>query len=683
MGSFLCSFRAAVIAAMAPAVCAAPVAAADPQGPPTVAPAATEVVMVDAVVVDRDGRPVTDLQRDDFVLREEGREQPITQFDRVRLDEVTGGPVARPPVSANTGPETGPPASLLAIAFDEQNLRPETLPDARNAVLHLLDRGLGAGDEIVLLATGSRDYWRARDKAGLEAMRARVSALRALRVRSPDEELVSDREAMQIEVYNDRQAVDNVVLRLYENDRTQAGLVTSRSDQARLGRIASFEDQARGLATRVWTEARSRAQATLVSLDGLAQLLAERRGRKSAVLVTDGFVLDGRWDQWKRTVEAARRSNLVVYAVDTRGLRLGAGLAAETGRTPSGSARIETTLAERETSEGSDALATETGGFTRRYTNDLGEALARIASETRSYYLLGFVPRAAPDATYHALSVEVRRPGLTVRARKGYWATAASGAATAGSDPVPLRLTAFVLEPRGEGLVHVQVVGEIDPAAIQFEDKGGRSSAAIEWVVDVLTPGRTGSEPPHRLRLSLTPEALASVRSGWVPVGAEFDLPQGVHVARLFVRDAGGDRAGTVEHDFEVPSPRSLYVSAVLSDLMRPQGGPAFLARRTFHAGGRLLSEFEVHNASTAEGAPRVLAGHEVRTADGLLLTRGEDSPMPEGTDGHLARLIRISLEKTPPGRYEIRLHVRDGVSGARLEWVEPFEVVAAATSSP
>jgi hypothetical protein len=233
--------------------------------------------------------------------------------------------------------------------------------------------------------------------------------------------------------------------------------------------------------------------------------------------------------------------------------------------------------------------------------------------------------------------------------------------------------------------VHVQVVGEIDPGAVKFENVEGRWTAAIEWVADVFTPpGRSGSAPPRRLRLNLTPEALASARAGWVPVGAEFDLTAGVHVARLFVRDAGGDRAGTVEHVFEVPSPRSLYVSAVLSDLVRAHGSPApaFVARRTFATGADLLYQFEVRNASAASGTRRVFAAHEVRTAEGVVLT-GEEAPLTEGPDGRLARLVRISLENTPPGRYEISLHVRDDVGGARLERVEPFEVVAAPAPSP
>jgi hypothetical protein len=296
--------------------------------------------MVDAVVVDRDGRPVMDLQRDDFVLREEGREQPITHFERLRLEEIAAGVARRPPVSANTGTAAGPPTALLAIVFDEQHLRPETLPDARKAVLGLLDNGLAVGDELLLVATGGREYWRARDQVGLQAVRAHVPDLRALHVRSPDEDFVTEYEAMQIDVLH----------------------------------------------------------------------------------------------------------------------------------------------------------------------------------------------------------------------------------------------------------------------------------------------------------------------------------------------------AGTVEHVFEVPSPRALYVSAVLSDFVRAQGSPApaFIARRTFTMGGRLLYQFEVHNASAAAGVRRVLAGHAVRTAEGVVLAREEETPLTEGPDGKLARLIPISLVRTQPGRYEISLHVRDEIGGASLQVVEPFEVVAA-----
>ncbi len=650
--------------------------AQSPQQGPTLGQATAEVVMVDVGVVDRDGRPVTDLRREEFELREEGRPQAITQFERLQLQVAASEWAPRPRVSTNTGLESSQPKASLVILFDQQNLRPEELSEARKAVLHVLDSGLGIGDELMLLASGRREHWRARDPVGLEALRAHVAELKALHVRSADEELASEAEAMQIAVYRDQGTENAVALRIADTERAQGRRFTQME---MLNRDESLGNRARNLADRIWAEASQRARATLTTIEGISRLLAARPGRKSVVLVTDGFVTDGRWDEWKRTLEAARRANVVVYAIDARGQRPAEGLSADTGRTATGTERHESALRDRETSEGSDSLVSETGGFTRRYANDLGEALARIATESRNYYLLGFVPQAPPDGKYRRLTVAVHRPGLTVRARKGYLALAAGDAGPPRPGPIPLRLAAFVLEPQGEA-VHVEVVGEIDPGAIRFEEGGGRFTAAIEWLADVFTPGRRQTESPKRLRLSLAPETLASLRAAWVPVGAEFVLPAGTHVARLFVRDSTTDRVGTVEHVFEVPAPRAPYVSAVLSDLGQAAGAaPAFVARRTFAAGGQLLYQFEVHNVSAGGGPRQLVASYELRTIEGAVLSRGEDSPLVPGAGGRVAKRIPISLANVVPGRYEIRLQVRDERGAAHLEWTEPFEVIASA----
>lgn len=646
-------------------------AAQDPQPPPIVRPAPTEVVMVDAVVVDRDGGPVTDLREDDFVIRADGRERPITQFERVLVREVEGESRPLVPVSTNTGAETGAPAASIGLVFDEQNIRPQTLREARKAALSLIDHDPAGGGELVLVGTGRRVLLRAREQVGLEALRAHISELQALHVRTPEEEMVSDAEAMRISVFRDQNALDTVVNRMYGKERAWG-----RNSSNLLMRAAAYPTEAQTMAEQVWLQARTRAQATLAVVEKLARLLGGRRGRKSILLLTEGFVLDGRWPEWTRTLDAARRANVVVYAVDVGGLQQADGFDIATGRSATGLDRGESPTADREATQGLDALTTQTGGFTRRYTNDLSGALALIAAESRNYYLLGFEPGEPPDGKFHELKVEVRRPGLTVRARKGYLALAPG--ATAPSGPIPLRLTAFVLEPRGDS-VHVQAVGEIDPGAIRFEEREGRRVAAVDWLLDVFRPGRTSSEPPRRLRLNLTDAAWDSVRAAWVPVGAEFDLPPGVHVARFFVSDgAAGGRAGTLEHVFEVPSPHAPYVSAVLSDFARAQGAaPAFVARRTFAAGSHLLYQFAIRGISPGAAAPRLLAGHELCTAAGAVLSREGETPLPPAPDGIPARLIRISLEKTPPGHYEIRLHVRDESGGPRLDWAEPFEVTA------
>lgn len=661
---------------------ALPAASQDVPRDASVVPGGTEVVVVDVVVVDQAGHPVTDLRREEFVLSEAGQPQAITHFEQVRVEQLASARAARSPVSTNAPPPSDVPAAMLAIVFDERHLHPETVPEARRAVDALLSRPLGAGDEVVLLATGRGELWTARNEVGLDALRARLRELRGLRRVVPEHEAITEYEAYRIAVFEDRQALFRVIGRIGDLERARGGLITAdpRNSRAAFAVAEAIERRARPLARQVWGEVSRRANVTLAALEGLAQALGTRKGRKTAVLVTEGFVADTQSMEWKRTLEAARRSNLVVYGLDARGLRLDTALSAETGRKAVFLGNDGTGLADLEASEGSDTLATETGGTVRRNTNALDDALLEISAEGRNYYLLGYQPTAPPDDKYRRLSVEVRRPGLTVRARKGYYALRARAPAPR-SVPLPLRLTAYVGQPRPNGSSYVQVIGEIDPGAVEFKREGERWTAAVDWVVDVFTPGREAPQAePRRLRLGLTTEGLDSARRDWIPLGADFDLPSGAHVARFFVRDEKGGRSGAVDHVFEVPAPGALHVTTVLSDLQRAAGSPApaLIARRTFSAGSRLLCQFEVHNAASAGGSHRVRAGHEVRTAAGEVIGRQEPSPLADTADGRLARLLVLSLEKTLPGRYVLVVRVHDEVSGTSIESVEPFEVIAA-----
>ena len=73
---------------------------------------------------------------------------------------------------------------------------------------------------------------------------------------------------------------------------------------------------------------------------------------------------------------------------------------------------------------GSELVASDSGGFTVRNTNDLAEGIQRIADETRAYYLLGYVPaNTARDGKFRKIQVKLANgKGREVRARKGYFA---------------------------------------------------------------------------------------------------------------------------------------------------------------------------------------------------------------------------------------------------------------------
>ena len=88
--------------------------------------------------------------------------------------------------------------------------------------------------------------------------------------------------------------------------------------------------------------------------------------------------------------------------------------------------------------DGSEALAADTGGFSVRNTNDFAAGAVRIGQESRSYYLLGYNPGDVPrDGRFRKIEVKVRGRGLTVRARRGYYAPSAAAQAPAPQDKHP------------------------------------------------------------------------------------------------------------------------------------------------------------------------------------------------------------------------------------------------------
>jgi VWFA-related protein len=114
---------------------------------------------------------------------------------------------------------------------------------------------------------------------------------------------------------------------------------------------------------------------------------------------------------------AANRNNTSIYAVDPRGLASG-----EFDVT----ANISGSTSQRYLASSMDSLrslAENTDGRAIVNRNDLGAAMKQIVRDASSYYLLGYTSTQAPtDGKFHEIKVKVKRPGIQVRARRGYWA---------------------------------------------------------------------------------------------------------------------------------------------------------------------------------------------------------------------------------------------------------------------
>src|SRR3970282_1911581 len=88
-------------------------------------------------------------------------------------------------------------------------------------------------------------------------------------------------------------------------------------------------------------------------------------------------------------------------------------------------------------------LANNTDGRAIVNRNDLAVGMKQIIRDSSGYYLIGYTSAAAPtDGKFHPIKVSVKRKGVDVRARKGYWAYTVEDAARASAPPKPEAPTA-------------------------------------------------------------------------------------------------------------------------------------------------------------------------------------------------------------------------------------------------
>jgi hypothetical protein len=448
---------------------------------------------------------------------------------------------------------------------------------------------------------------------------------------------------------------------------------------------------------------------TLDALERAARGLTTARGRKSILLVSEGFIYDPSAEDFKDVAEACRRANAAIYFVDARGLEaMPAHMTVQFGP-PVPEPDLGFVFAEtREAAGGSESVAADSGGFTVRNTNDLESAIGRIADETRVYYLIGYVPtNTARDGMFRKIEVELRKGSgkdLKIRARKGYYAPTPDGsrqvAATPGVDPVlqtvldspwaedgiPMRMTDYVGAEKILGKAEVRIATEVDIRGLDSEEVEGRHRASFEFLL-VVVHRESGEyfRYGQTVDMNLRPSTRERLNRLWFPIVREFDLPPGHHQARMVVREAKSGAVGSVAHDFEVPPLGPFRVSTpVITDVHQPStAGPGLkpdvVARRAFPQGSDIVCLFEVFGAARDEnGAPQVVQGHRVERSDGVVYLEMPESVIPPTSQGALSRLVGFSLRDAVPGDYEMRLTFRDEVSGEKIELREPFQVVPA-----
>ena len=155
-----------------------------------------------------------------------------------------------------------------------------------------------------------------------------------------------------------------------------------------------------------------------------------------------------RWRTWTTTSSSddsdeANRANTSFYPVDPRGLVVFDEPLSKTNDRTASTRIHDDPRALRSISRGSGParlmLAEHRRRRDRRNNNDLAEGLKRVVDDLSSYYLLGYYSTGKLDGKFHSITVRVKRPGVQVRARRGYLAATPASTTAAAANAGPPR----------------------------------------------------------------------------------------------------------------------------------------------------------------------------------------------------------------------------------------------------
>ena len=368
------------------------------------------VVNVEAVVVDKQGNRVTGLRPEDFRLRVDGQETPIEYFTEVRGGQAVapgeGGAASGADERALPGlPALAPgtPVGTSYLVFIDDYF---SIDSRRDEVLRKLkgDLGrLGPEDRMAIVAFDGRK---------VEMLSTWSNAERTLS-RALD-------EAMLRPAYGFQRLAE---LRHFQSRSDIGTFATDRrfSNRLELDELAYIQT--------VGAQVQRSVAASVAALRGFAQ----PPGRKVMLLFSGGwpfspadYVLNDPGnpvltrevprgeDLLRPLADTANLLGYTIYAVDVPGVE------AQGPDASMGSPRtVGLNLREHEIHASLEYVARQTGG--RALLNGLrADALQTAASDTRSYYWLGFTPTRQRNDERHDVRIEVTRPGLEVRTRNSF-----------------------------------------------------------------------------------------------------------------------------------------------------------------------------------------------------------------------------------------------------------------------
>jgi VWFA-related protein len=175
-------------------------------------------------------------------------------------------------------------------------------------------------------------------------------------------------------------------------------------------------------------------QKSLQAMNELAVRMSGEPGRKLVIWISPGWASFSKVSDQKSPKELdalftfiagisteLRAAGITLYNVDTHGVERDLA-ALETGYYKEFLKGVETPKQANNGDLGLQVIATQTGGKVLYGANDMGKMIDQCLADSQAFYEVTFnAPHATRANEYHAIQVQVNKPGLKARTRTGYY----------------------------------------------------------------------------------------------------------------------------------------------------------------------------------------------------------------------------------------------------------------------
>jgi VWFA-related protein len=668
----------------------------------------SELVLTDALVLDKDGKQVTDLTAEDFEVLQDGKPQKITSFGYYTAGKTTADNQSQQKTKTDKKALPLPPVSvrsnqgrIITFILDDGNCfaTPIGLSNARDGMKKFIDEQMLPDDKVAIYRTRGGSSLLQMYTSNKEVLKSIVNKVSWF----PG---YYECGSFFVDAKNDS------INRSNPNSGS-GGLNTNDNDKQFKKAIAS-------------DNTRYQTFGMIQVFDFVIDRLKNLPQRKVVFFISEGIQipLGGEViDSLRVITDKASRSSVTIYTMSEKGLTVPGMIEAADNVLPSETTALSEGRMEEERNlnDGLAYLAYSTGGRFIRNMNKLEKGIRDVLDQERGYYLIGYQPddETFKGKEFHKIEVKLKRDDLKISSRKGFFGrtetetrpklkTENTSMYQAISSPfrengMDIRLTMLVENTPAEGGL-IRALFHVKGQDLTFTDEADGTKKVVLDVVAVLfdEKGKVVEEFNRTYPIRIPKQGVQTVLQNGLDYSTDIPVKKsGFYSLRLAVRDTVSKRLGSAGDFIEIPNVKKggLVMSGLVTTDITKAGkpllpktrlasaafAPVFVSSipsiRQYQAGTLLAYIYNIYNAKPDAATKQPKLTKQVRLyKDGKLLVDTGEKPLeiqPQADASRISDYAFLRLNQDmETGEYILQVVIRDTAANKTAsQWID-FEIV-------